>query len=58
MQSTTKHEASKKNFVHIQKVTFKLASGMGMTNHMRLVSLRAKKMGITPEEYLVKFPKL
>ena len=58
MQSTTKHEASKKNFVHTQKVTFKLANGMGMTNHMRLVSLRAKKMGITSEEYMKRFPKV
>jgi hypothetical protein len=58
MYSPSKHEASKKGHKHTQKTKFKIATGLGMTNHMRCIYFRAKRLGIKPEEYMRQFPKL
>jgi hypothetical protein len=51
-----KHEASKPGFIHsIKKVANKKRSGDGLTNHERVVAGRAKRLGISVEEYRRRF---
>lgn len=51
-----KHQASKPGFLHsVKKVASKKRAGDGLTNHERVVAGRAKRMGITVEEYRRRF---
>jgi len=55
---TTKHEASKKGYKHTNNTEIVLTTGLGMTNHMRCIYFRAKRMGISLGEYMSRFPKV
>lgn len=58
MRSTTKHKASKKGYKHKNDSIIVLTTGLGMTNHMRCIYFRAKRMNISVAEYMSRFPKV
>lgn len=47
-----KHEASKRGHQHIENYKPEKAPRKGMTNHQRVIRSRARRMGISVDEYL------